>query len=321
MKFTLRAATGTPSYPLPITQTIKWQENRTSIALGHVPAGHIIVPSFSFIPSIHSPQIKSSTYVFSLQAKDHHDVYLQRVPAKGTQHCARGGSDTSVSTHIDCYHTHKNLDEVVLSLELDATIPEEALLSVSVRPIVIDPPNPKPRQIKLPQPVAISQMTGPEKIRQRICSPTALCMSLSIHRGDIKNHWLNIVERCHDPVSNAYGSWPLAIKVANEYGVQAAVETFTDWQAVHSALAGGHPIVCSINFAKGKLQGAPLAQTSGHLVVLYGVTDTYVNVMDPAAASNSEVAMQYDIDEFSSAWLHQRGAAYIFSDHAYSLSH
>ena len=144
-------------------------------------------------------------------------------------------------------------------------------------------------------------------------------MALSTHLETIEDRWLDIVERCHDPVSNAYGSWPLAIKVANELGVQAAVETFTDWQTAHRALAGGHPIVCSINFAKGKLEGAPLSQSSGHLVVLYGIAEGYVDVMDPAAPSSTEVAMQYDIDEFSNAWLHQRGAAYIFSDHAHTF--
>ena len=318
MEFTLRAATGTPSYPLPITQSIEWQENRTSISLGDIPEGHIIVPSFSFESSVGDA---SSAYVFSLKANNQHSVYLQRVPAESKQHCSRGGSEKSVSTHIDCFHTHKNLNEVVLTLELEATIPQEALLTISIRPIVMDLANPEPNRIKLRQPVAISQMTGPENIRQRICSPTALCMCLSTYKESIKDRWLEVVEQCHDPVSNAYGSWPLAVKAANEFGVQAAVETFTEWQTVHAALAGGHPLVCSINFAKGELQGAPLPQTSGHLVVLYGIGDDYVDVMDPAAPSNAEVAMQYNIDEFSYAWLHQRGAAYIFSNNAHTLSH
>ena len=320
MEFTFRAATGKPNYPLPIDQPIQWQSGTTSISLGDVPQGHIIVPSFSQVVGTKQP---ISAYTFSINADDQHSVYLQRVPAEGKQHCARGGSEQSISTHIDCFHTHTDLSNVSLTLDLEGISPEEALLTLSIRPIAIETPKPEVNPLTVPQPKPISQMSGPANIRQRICSPTALTMCLSTYEQTEASSlkWLEIVDRCHDPVSQAYGSWPLAIRAANELGIHGAVETFTDWQDAREALTGGHPIVCSINFDKGGLTGAPLSHTSGHLVVLYGIEGRQVLVMDPAAAEHADVPIQYDIEEFSKAWLHQRGAAYIFSNYAHTLSH
>ena len=59
-----------------------------------------------------------------------------------------------------------------------------------------------------------------------------------------------------------------------------------------------------------ELPGAPLTDTGGHLVVVYGAGPAEVAVCDPAAAEG-EVVRVYPAAAFSRAWLRQRGAAYI----------
>ena len=89
---------------------------------------------------------------------------------------------------------------------------------------------------------------------------------------------------------------------------------------IETVLRSGAPIVCSIRFAKGALPGAPLAQSAGHLVVLYGIefeqNEGFVLVMDPAGDSAADVAKRYPLQAFSDAWISHRGGAYFFESGA-----
>ncbi len=97
------------------------------------------------------------------------------------------------------------------------------------------------------------------------------------------------------------------------HGRLGAVEALASWEAVPAILATGQSLVCSINYARGKMRGAAIDGTSGHLVVLQAIEQNRVIVLDPAAATHDTVERQYDLEEFSKAWLHERGAAYIFA--------
>ena len=90
---------------------------------------------------------------------------------------------------------------------------------------------------------------------------------------------------------------------------------------VEQALTSKTPVVCGVRFAKDELQHAPLPQTAGHLVLLYGFTGNSVLVLDPAAENPAEVPRIYDRAQFTAAWLRQRGAAYFFSieDRSFSV--
>ena len=74
----------------------------------------------------------------------------------------------------------------------------------------------------------------------------------------------------------------------------------------------GQPLVCSIRFKEGGLKGSPLKQTQGHLVCVYGLENNKVLALDPAAEDSENVERQYDLKEFSRAWLEERGAIYYF---------
>ena len=134
-------------------------------------------------------------------------------------------------------------------------------------------------------------------------------MALSLRNDTLD--WSKIIEDCFDPATNAFGSWPLAIKSAAKYGFIGSVETAWNWEEALQVLANGQPLVCSIRFKENELRGSPLKQTGGHLVCVYGLENNKVLVLDPAAESKN-IERHYDLQEFSKAWLGERGAIYFF---------
>ena len=124
--------------------------------------------------------------------------------------------------------------------------------------------------------------------------------------------WKKLITLCYVLNINAYGSWPKAIYAASTFGVLGGIEAHADLESAEKCLELGQPVVCSIDYAKGKLRGAPLASTKGHLVTLIGIEDEQILVMDPAAPEKSSIAREYDRKEFEDAWLRNRGAGYYF---------
>lgn len=318
MNFVTRLATRTDiNYPLPIDAELTWTQSGSTwcceIPLPDLPENHIVAPSLSMLDA-------SAAYTFTIEARDVAPVNLQRVPAETDAHKASGGSEAHFSTHIDCWHTHRTVHNVLVSARvISESPPANALLTVSCRALQAAVDCDLSAEVVLPQPDPISQMEALPPIRQRICSPTALTMCLSAIVDTPP--WQEITAKCLDPLTRAYGSWPVAVRAANDYGVHGAVELLYDWGSVHDTLASGVPIVCSINFKQGELDDAPLQQTAGHLVLLYGYDKNRAWVLDPAGNTKNEVPKRYDLEQFSKAWLHQRGAAYIFCRDAYPLSH
>ena len=305
-------------YTLPIAQVAEWQQLsddtwETQMALPNLPADHLIVPSFGLVGAD-----------FRFQFQLHHcqgENTLRGLPAneKVDLFAPATANSTLLSDHIDCWHSTAEVQSPRLKLRvLSDKQPQQYLFTASLRPLRIQPTRYDIANAELARPPALSQMTAATEIRKRICSPTALAMALSYLRpgmaaSAVEQFWQQLVEDCYDPVTRAYGMWPQAIFQANRYGVLASVESNTDWSKLETALQQNTPVVCSIRFAKGELEQAPLKQTAGHLVLVYGVTGTNVLVMDPAADNTSTVARIYQREQFQAAWLSQRGAAYFFS--------
>jgi hypothetical protein len=318
MEFATRLAEHAPGYPLPIAGRARWQPLpgepgtwETEIKLPVVPADHIIVPSFCRIGS------GETAYQFTLHT-DAKSFHLNPVPAQNDAQRKRTTpqplSNPAVSCHIDCWHSHSALQRAVVRLRVAASAaPSNYLLTLSIRPLELNSV-PAPRrgartQVEVPR--SISQMQADKSIRARICSPTALAMAMSVFHDDVD--WPATVDACYDPLTKAYGAWPLAINAAARHGTLAAVECLYDWADIIAVLQAGSPMVCSIRFNKGELQNAPLPQTGGHLVLLQGIEDDFVLVKDPAADTHGDVSRRYSSEEFSKAWLQRRGAAYIFA--------
>ena len=83
--------------------------------------------------------------------------------------------------------------------------------------------------------------------------------------------------------------------------------------AACAMLFAGSLAAQSIDLGRGELPGAPLAQTAGHLVTVYGIDGDRVLVCDPAAADDASVPRTYDAGAFTAAWMRHRGAAYLLA--------
>lgn len=319
MEFTRRFGQTQAANPfsLPIAQAAEWQQLsdgtwETQMALPDLPEDHLIIPSFGLVGA-------DFRFQFQLQHRQGENT-LRGLPASANVDLfapARAHS-TLLSDHIDCWHAAAEVRSPRLRLRVVSDErPQQYLFTASLRPLKIQPVHRDTTDAELARPPALSQMTAAPEIRKRICSPTALAMALCYLRSGmttraVEQFWQQLVVDCYDPVTRAYGMWPQAIFQANRYGVLASVESNTDWSKLATALRQNTPVVCSIRFAKGALDQAPLTQTAGHLVLVYGLSGNSVFVMDPAADTASSVARIYQREQFQAAWLSQRGAAYFF---------
>ena len=298
---------GNAKYPLTISgESLSWSASQngfhTSIKLPTLDPGQIIVPSFS----------GQQLFQFNLSQGDK-SYALHPVPSSQKAELI-DPSDKTVSCHIDCWHSHKQLNRAKIDLFVASLPSDEYLLTLTHRALKLDNITlPTESVVMAPPPQRLSQNQAAEpNIRRRICSPTALTMALSYHCPDL--NWPTVIEACLDPQTNAYGAWPRAIRTANAYGCVSAVECFASWQQVIPILQQGLAVVCSVRWSKDQpLDNAPMNSSGGHLVLLYGVDQSYAYVADPAAETHEQVLRKYDIGQFTQAWLSYRGAGYVIN--------
>lgn len=308
------------AYPLDVVVEPLWQSTngklRATFAIPPCPKAHIIVPSLA---------IDSMPYQYQCTLGVGDNSWpLEPVPSRTREPTkraptqdkakspAQSSTASSISTHIDCYHTEADIAESELTIVLDRLeAPARYLLSVSIRPLEIEPELCDATPIALAPPPPLSQKQGPKELRDRICSPTALAMTLQHHQSSIE--WLEVVEKCLDNATKMYGSWPMAVYCAAAYHRLGAVEVVTSWTPILRVLNAGVPVVASIRFAAGELPGAPMDSTGGHLVTVYGIEDDMVLVHDPAAPDVASVPRRYPLQAFANAWFRYRGAAYILA--------
>jgi hypothetical protein len=86
---------------------------------------------------------------------------------------------------------------------------------------------------------------------------------------------------------------------------------FPDWASAAWCLERKLPIIASVRYAAGELSGAPLPETSGHLLVLTGYDGSHVLVNDPVAATPTDVPRRYRLDDLCRAWLGGTGVGYV----------
>jgi hypothetical protein len=188
-----------------------------------------------------------------------------------------------------------------------AAAPWAATLSASdlAPPTRIDPTGTTPR-LAVP---ALSQMEAPPEIALRICSPTSVAMVLAYWAAPAAV--TPLADEMFHPATDRYGIWPAAIKAAGRRGVAGYLLRFPDWPSAAWCLARGLPIIASVRYAAGELTGAPLRETSGHLLVLAGCDGDHVLVNDPVAPSRGEVPRRYLRAELQRAWLDRAGVGYV----------
>ncbi|KQV75351.1 hypothetical protein ASC61_10245 [Aeromicrobium sp. Root344] len=114
-----------------------------------------------------------------------------------------------------------------------------------------------------------------------------------------------------DTFDHAYdgtGNWPFNTAYASRYALDSFVTRLHNLRDAEAFIKAGIPLVASIAFGAGELDGAPISSTPGHLLVIRGFTaGGRVIANDPAAASNSTVRRIYSRAQFERAWLEGSG--------------
>ena len=166
------------------------------------------------------------------------------------------------------------------------------------------------------------------------CSPTSLSMVLGYYGRlpaastytwvprSYADRWVDHVARLtYDYAYDGTGNWPFNTAYAATRTGSAFVTRLANLRMAERFVRAGIPLVISIRFSRGQLDGAPISATAGHLVVLTGFTaagDPVVN--DPAAAGDASVRRVYDRAQLEQAWLRgSDGMAYVVHDAKHPL--
>jgi hypothetical protein len=170
---------------------------------------------------------------------------------------------------------------------------------------------------------------------QSWCSPTSTTMLLE-HWGsgpsaeeaawvghDVDPVVVHGVRRVFDRSYGGAGNWAFNTAYAGTRGLRAYVTRLRDLSEAEAFVAAGVPLVVSVTFREGELDGAGY-ETSGHLLTVVGFTeggDVVSN--DPNShrvARNDEVRTVYRRDQFERAWLGTNGGlAYVIHPHGVAL--
>ncbi|KAA1427409.1 C39 family peptidase [Nocardioides antri] len=166
------------------------------------------------------------------------------------------------------------------------------------------------------------------------CSPTSTSMVLGYYdrlppprryRWVPDGHvdpWVDHAARMtYDHAYDGTGNWPFNTAYAAPLAGKAFVTRLRSVREAERFLAAGIPVVISLAFGPGQLDGAPISSSNGHLLVVVGVRDNgNVVVNDPAADTRRHVRRTYDRGQLERLWLEASGGlAYVITDPAHPL--
>ena len=120
----------------------------------------------------------------------------------------------------------------------------------------------------------------------------------------------NIIPYTTDSEYHYFGIWPRTIEAAIEFGFDAYIDRFRNWDYVRKTLKEGKVILCSINMPENDNYIAPpYPYMSGHIVALNGVTDDgRVVVTDSALRRNNRGYLcQWKVEDFQKVWMQNKG--------------
>jgi hypothetical protein len=165
------------------------------------------------------------------------------------------------------------------------------------------------RDLPVPQ---HSQLQQDRSVASLICSPTSLAMVMQYWGAEISV--METVRGVRDRTTGIYGNWALNTAFAESLGFDARVDRFYSIEQMEREIEAGRPVVISVAFNPGELDGAPIRSTNGHLFVVRGFTesgDAIVN--DPIAPTNQGVRLVYERDQLEKIWLRSGGIVYLLS--------
>ncbi|MHB8620230.1 MAG: C39 family peptidase [Chloroflexota bacterium] len=145
------------------------------------------------------------------------------------------------------------------------------------------------------------------------CSPTSTSMVMAywgqvLHQPSLAEAVPAAAAATYDYTYQGTGDWPFNVAYAASSGLAGFVTRMRSLSQVEPWIKAGVPIVVSIAFHQGELAGEPVANSTGHLIVIRGFT-TAGNVIanDPAAGTDAGGRIVYDRVQLERVW--QRGSA------------
>ncbi len=169
---------------------------------------------------------------------------------------------------------------------------------------------------------------------QAWCSPTSTSMVLAYYDalpGPKAYAWVgnghpapwvdHAARMTYDYDYDGAGNWPFNTAYAARLAGKAFVTRLRSLREAERFILAGIPVVASISFGRGELDGAPISATNGHLLVIVGFKrDGDVVVNDPAASNASGVRRVYDRGQLERAWLGgSGGTTYVIHDAKHPL--
>ena len=107
---------------------------------------------------------------------------------------------------------------------------------------------------------------------------------------------------------NGAGNWPFNTAYAAHFGLESEVTQLHSLAEAEQFIKAGIPLVASIAFNSGKLDGFFFKSTNGHLMVIVGFTaEGNPIVNDPASPDDASVRHVYDRAQFEDAWMSATG--------------
>jgi len=166
------------------------------------------------------------------------------------------------------------------------------------------------------------------------CSPTSTSMVLAYYDalpapgryrwvgGDHAAPFVDFAARAtYDFAYEGTGNWPFNTAYAAPLAGKAFVTRLRSFREAEKLVRAGIPVIISIAFGRGELDGAPIGSSNGHLLVVVGFRkngDVVVN--DPAASSRAGVRRTYDRAQLERVWLNASGGlGYLIHDAAHPL--
>ncbi len=113
-----------------------------------------------------------------------------------------------------------------------------------------------------------------------------------------------------DPEYKSFGIWPRTLAAAHEFGFDAYLDRFRDWNSVRRAVAANKVVLCSIRMPEDDDYIAPPYKSiGGHIVALNGVAEEdRVVVTDSAlAAGDAGSRLQWRRPDFEKIWMRNKG--------------
>ncbi len=145
------------------------------------------------------------------------------------------------------------------------------------------------------------------------CSPTSVTMILEYYGPNLADTVPQAARATWDSVYDGSGNWPFNTAYAASKGLKAYVSRLGSLAQAEAFIGRGVPLALSIAWGAGELDGAHIATSGGHLVVLRGFTrsgDPIIN--DPAARTDAGVRTVYKRAQFERAWVkHSGGVVYV----------